>query len=291
MLRNPFQLLLPVLACTPVAFFTWACGGSSGQDTVCRSGLLAGDLVITEIMANPKGQDEGQEWFEVYNPGTTAVDLKGLRLAAARTDGTAQEEYTIEESITIEPAQYMVFGGVLQQAKPAWVDFAYQDGLGGLRNSGGRLSLFCQDALVDRVVYMEMSEGVSQEFDGSKDPDAVANDNPDDWCDARMEFEPDSFGTPGTANEVCGSDVPPDSCRDGDDVRKVVPPGPGDLVISEFMADPSIVDDGVGEWFEVYAGADMDINGLKFGKTPDALEDQLASRPPASVTKTARRGT
>ncbi len=274
MFRNPFSLFLPSIPFL-LAFSGLGCSGT-GEDATCSSGLLAGDLVITEIMANPAGQDEGQEWFEVFNPGSTAVQLKGLRLESARTDGTAQQEYTITDSLVIEPAQYMVFGGVLDQAKPSWVDFAYQDGLGGLRNSGGRISLYCQDALVDRVVYMEMGEGISKGFDGSMTPDAVGNDDPGNWCDSRIEFQPGSFGTPGTANEVCGKDIPPDSCRDGDAVRDVMHPGPGDLVISEFMPNPSAVDDGVGEWFEVYVGADMDLNGLKFGKTRDELEDQLA---------------
>jgi hypothetical protein len=41
-------------------------------------------IVITEIMANPGavGDDKG-EWFEVYNAGTTTVNLKGWKLKEA----------------------------------------------------------------------------------------------------------------------------------------------------------------------------------------------------------------
>ena len=39
-------------------------------------------------------------------------------------------------------------------------------------------------------------------------------------------------------------------------------PSPGDLVITEFMADPKLVADTAGEWVEVYALRDVDLNGV-----------------------------
>jgi hypothetical protein len=39
-------------------------------------------------------------------------------------------------------------------------------------------------------------------------------------------------------------------------------PRPGDLVITEFMADPKASADSVGEWVEVYALRDVDLNGV-----------------------------
>ncbi len=41
---------------------------------LCRAQEL-GPVVITEIMYNPSGTDEGQEWVEIYNPTNAAVDL------------------------------------------------------------------------------------------------------------------------------------------------------------------------------------------------------------------------
>lgn len=40
---------------------------------------------------------------------------------------------------------------------------------------------------------------------------------------------------------------------------------PGDLLISEFMADPDQVNDAQGEWFEVFnaSGQTLDLNGLR----------------------------
>lgn len=251
------------------------CPGGGPEGAKCVSGLLAGDLAISEIMANPNGTDEGKEWFEIYNPTAASIELAGLRLEAAREDGTGDASHVMR-STSIAPGQYLVLGGMLPEVKPVWVDYAFASDLGGLRNAGGRLSLYCGQALVDRVVYGEMAEGTSRVQDGSLNPDAIVNDNLAAWCDSRTEYEPDSFGSPGTANEPCESVLPPTQCRDGDQVRDVVGPQPGDLVITEFMPNPEAVADTTGEWFEVFVGRDLDINGLRIGRALDALE-QVAS--------------
>lgn len=56
-----------------------------------------------------------------------------------------------------------------------------------------------------------------------------------------------------------------DTCFDGVMDRPKVPPVAGDLVISEFMANPNAVTDANGEWFEVRALAAVDLNGLELG--------------------------
>jgi hypothetical protein len=47
-----------------------------------------------------------------------------------------------------------------------------------------------------------------------------------------------------------------------DELRAVVGPGEGDLVISEVMAAPAAVSETDGEWVELYARKDIDLNGL-----------------------------
>ena len=44
-----------------------------------------------------------------------------------------------------------------------------------------------------------------------------------------------------------------------------VTPTAGQLVISEWMPDPSLVSDANGEWFEILATADVDLNGFSAG--------------------------
>ncbi len=45
-------------------------------------------------------------------------------------------------------------------------------------------------------------------------------------------------------------------------MRDVRSPSPGDLAITEWMANPSVVSDSDGEWFEVIAFSEFDLNGL-----------------------------
>jgi hypothetical protein len=60
--------------------------------------------------------------------------------------------------------------------------------------------------------------------------------------------------------------APEGQCDDGGELRDIAVPGYGDLVISEFHANPDAVGDAMGEWFEIYATADVDLNGLEIGK-------------------------
>ena len=256
-----------------LGFAVGACG--AGTETGgCKSPLLAGDLVITEIMANPLDSDEGKEWFEIYNHTSSPANLAGLQLVASRADGSGEEFHTVAEA-QIAPGAYFVFGGMVPAVKPAYVDYTYGADLGGLRNSSGRLALRCGKALVDEVVYLEAKDGIALEFDGARPPDAAANDQTGLWCDAKTEYEAGSFGSPRAPNQPCGSTIPPTSCKDGDSVREIVPPQAGDLVITEFMADPTKVADTAGEWFEVYVNRDVDLNGLKLGTAADAWKDNL----------------
>src|SRR3970040_596090 len=80
-------------------------------------------------------------------------------------------------------------------------------------------------------------------------------------CSAlRCECETGSFGTRGSANDLCGS-VTPTQCNGTSGVRPVVPPTAGDLVISEYLARPSAeVGCANGEWLEIYVAADVDLN-------------------------------
>jgi hypothetical protein len=274
--RSTTFWLPPALMAACVALVLSGCPGGGGGDK-CAAGLLAGDLVITEIMANPAGQDDGKEWFEIYNPSSSAtIDLTGVLVEAARADGSGGSTHVVAGA-DIGPGQYLVLGGMLAEVKPDYVDYAYGADLGGLRNAGGQISLRCGQALIDKVIYTDTTEGVSRGLDGSKTPDSILNDTLENWCDSKVEFAADSFGTPGAANEACEGDLPPTSCKENGQVRDVVAPVVSDLVITEFMPNPAAVSDTLGEWFEVYLARDIDLNGLQLGKTAGTWDEQISS--------------
>src|SRR5690606_31298497 len=108
--------------------------------------------------------------------------------------------------------------------------------------------------------YAEVSDAASRVFDGSRVPDAVANDFVANWCDSRTELSPGFAATPRAPNDVCGSQI---ECLLGDQPVAVIRPAPGDLVITELMPNPAMVGDDFGEWFEIHslASAEFHLNG------------------------------
>jgi hypothetical protein len=261
-----------------------ACGLPFGEVEPACEGWRAGDVVLTELLPDPEGADTGQEWMEVHNPGRSAVDLRGLLLYAARADGSQERAYLFEESVPVEPKGYVVLGDVRSESLPAHVSHSYGDTLGALGNSGGLVGLRCGDVVVDEVRYSgPVRAGVSRIYDGRLVPDAVDNDALERWCDSPPldAGTPDagsgSRRSPGVANPACGNalggadggvpldgGVAADACRSPRTglIRSVLLPRPGDLVITEVMADPKSVLDTEGEWVEVYALRDVDLNGV-----------------------------
>ena len=63
--------------------------------------------------------------------------------------------------------------------------------------------------------------------------------------------------------------TPPGMCTDTGtgQLRAIVKPTASQLVINEWMPDPTLVVDTAGEWFELRASAAFDLNGLQAGTT------------------------
>ena len=60
------------------------------------------------------------------------------------------------------------------------------------------------------------------------------------------------------------------TCLENGTPRTIVSPTPGQLVISEYMANPAAVADASGEWFELRATTAVDLNGLEIGRAEPA---------------------
>jgi len=249
-----------------------ACGPGDEDDVQdCAGEFLTGDLIITELFADPAGTDGGLEWFEIYNATGSPADLTGVVLVASREDMTDEDTHRFGEVI-IDPSDHFVVGDADPMFEPSHVDYGYAGDL-SLRNAGGRIAIRCGQREVDAVIYTQTASGMSRTFDGGQAPNHTANDILTNWCDASTEFETGSTGTPGAANEVCPGLAT--TCNDGGTDRELVVPVVGDLVINEVLPDPTGTD-GVKEWFEVYVTKDVDLNGLQFGDTigsPDVTLD------------------
>jgi len=137
-------------------------------------------VVITEIMANPAAVlDSKGEWLELYNAGTTTVDLGGCTL---RDEGNNQ--HLIKGPLLLDPKQYLVLGNNKNSATNGGVKVGYAYSGYYLANNSDQVLL--EDpagALVDRVAY-DSSLGWSMPMGASislKDPtlDRSVSAN---WC-------------------------------------------------------------------------------------------------------------
>ncbi len=280
----PRRLLgLPVASSILLLALGTACPPTPGEtdtDTSgeigCESALQPGALVITEVMPDPDGADDGREWFEVYNPGPDSQNLKGLVLAYSKVNGDSVKSHTINVDLEIAPGQYMTFGDVLPEAAPDTIDYGYANDLGSLGNTSGLLQLVCDSELVDKIIYTDVKQRKSRSLTGAISPDAVQNDDQKNWCLAPELFDlvTDEYGSPQAENPPCPPPPPPEGqCWDADVLRPIASPSLGDLVINEFHANPMVVDDADGEWLEITALKAIDLNGIHLGKQhPDILQ-------------------
>ncbi len=65
------------------------------------------DLIITEFLANPNGADSGGEYFELFNSGSSAIDIGTLTIL---DDGSDSIDLMSFAGTLIDPGDFVVFG-------------------------------------------------------------------------------------------------------------------------------------------------------------------------------------
>jgi hypothetical protein len=142
--------------------------------------------------------------------------------------------------------------------------------------SPGDIQLIAPDTttVLDAVSWTTSSNGASL----SLDPDAIdtaSNDLVANYCDGMTDYGLGDLGTPAAANPQCPIVVPPGMCIDGGTglPRAIDRPLAGEVAITEWMPNPSLVLDTAGEWIEVKALTDFDLNEMQVG------DDTLATTP------------
>lgn len=259
--------------------------------------LAAGDIVITEIHKEPVAVGSVGEWFEIQNVSSDRVDLIGLEVA-----GDAADTFVLEGFFVLDPGEIAVLARDDDPVDNGGVNAQYDWPSGwGLSNGDDTITLSFGGITVDTVSYDNDDYPDVPGATLSLEPTKVAtsdNDSPDDWCDGYTPFGDGDLGSPGVTNPVCiGRDVDGDGSIDADwggddcdDRDPTINPGaseipddridqdcdgsdsivpladfqPGDLVITEIMADPNGVAGSDGEWFEIHNASvhDVDLNGL-----------------------------
>lgn len=239
-----------------------ACGSDITGPT-CS--LAEGDLVISEIMADPAGDANLLEWFEIYNNTNSALPLSSVEITKKGTTSKTTKVVQLKSAGEIAPHSHYVLGA---SALP-FVDYVYGTSF-DLVNGGGILTIGCKGSPSDIVLYGDSggapapSKGISLSFDGGVTPDALLNDSGAYWCMGQDDYDGTNMGTPGAANPSCGVAT----CTAPSGERDVVAPKVGELVVTEVLANPSGSDTG-REWVEVYvaAPASVDFNSLEVSIT------------------------
>jgi hypothetical protein len=204
-------------------------------------------------MVDPVGADPGQEWVEVHNPLGRPLELAGLTLYRRSPDGSGLRSVALTDGGVPAHGQ-LVFGAT---AAGPWVDSEAGAALAPLDNARGVVGVRCGEVALDEVAWTRpAAPGRSWMRSGGSAPG---------WCDAPagLLYDGRNSGTPGGPNPAC-----PDAtdggtaCLEEGRSRPVAHPRPGELVLTEVMASPAAASDAAGEWLEVLALADVDLNGV-----------------------------
>ncbi len=190
--------------------------GESCTGGACVAGTLAGSLVITEIMNDPVFVgDEVGEWVEVYNPGATPLDLRGMRIGNSRAQYAT---ITAAAPVVLAPRAY----GVLTRNGDTTMNgnvtplYTYGTGLATntltFSNSAGGdtvvLDLGTSTTEIDRVAYLgaapwPMTMGRAKSLRPAM-LTATANDSAAAWCNAPTQWVSGrDYGSPGVVNPDC----------------------------------------------------------------------------------------
>lgn len=238
-------------------------GTPGGVNDVCPivpSGSATGDLVITEFLNDGVGA-ENEEFFEVYNTTGSAIDLNGYII------GDAGSDYHIVSGSVIVPAggyaslgrtnDTLINGGVTHDYAWGAFDFFLSNGTDEIIVADASGQIVADITFDDGISFPESAECNSIQLDPAVAITQANSVNGANWCYSTTGFgDLTCTGSPAAANEACGIIVPP-----GGDAAN-----PGDIIVTEFMQNPSAVFDNVGEWFEIYntTGATINIEGWTF---------------------------
>ncbi|MDP1828604.1 MAG: hypothetical protein Q8L48_35385 [Archangium sp.] len=240
-----------------------------------------GDLVITEVMASPAAtSDTTGEWFELL--ARAAVDLNDLTIQTT----TSSTRIDNMPCLRVDPGEYVLLArsadtfvnGGLPLPRHVYGSLSFAD------TTNQRIALTRGDAGIDEIALFPSASGKAWQLDPLK-LDPGSNDDPNNFCRAPARWNPDGggdYGSPGVENPGCpiadAGMSDPDACVDPISmvVRPVRRPQPGELRITEWMPDPAAVADTDGEFIEVLASADLDLNGvsLQVGSSKTTLASQ-----------------
>lgn len=153
-------------------------------------------LVINELMADPNAvTDANGEWFELYNPGSAAINIQNYTVSSGNDAG-----FTIASSISVPSHGYVVLARIAASGTNGGVtvDYAYGSAV-NLANTSDWLALRnTAGTLVDSVAWTSTTAGKSWSL---KDPSQTHSTvGSSVWQLATTTYGLGDFGTPRAQN-------------------------------------------------------------------------------------------
>jgi len=223
------MFLTCILMLAPFVSLAEVAEATSGRALAC-----SGTVCLNEALPDPNGFDDDTwpngEWMEIYNSGTSPVDVLNWKLVnkASKTlsfDSNSIVGYQAGNSSTwtIQPSDYMI---IARNGVP--------NSVFTLTNSYDHITMEDSSGnVIDQASWNGTSSGVSLE----EDPTGPTND----WV-ATNSSTPGAVNNATTTPNIFASD----------------------LMISEVMANPWPTNDGDlwpgGEWFEIWNSGQSDID-------------------------------
>ena len=193
-------------------------------------------LVISEIMANPAAvYDSAGEWFELFNAGSSTVDLAGWSI-----NDSSGKSHTIDSGaqLIVAPGKYVVLGKSDDVAKNggAPVDYAYGSSWNLSNTEDQILLLDAAGTLIDAVEYSAgwpIESGTSLSLQNP----LWDNNKSASWCSEATPWPGSAgdFGTPGSAALCAGSPPPPPAIDAG-----APPPPKADATVDSISPDSTV---------------------------------------------------
>jgi hypothetical protein len=180
-----------------------------------------GDVIVSEFFANTDGDDDGREWFELFNATDAAIDLTGWEVSDKGGDG-----HTIGgDGPVIVPAKgYLVLGESKDPAVNGGipVDHAFGDDI-TLGNSGDEIVLRQGETVIHAIGYGDYQvdgDPIVTDVGAAPEPGAALG-MASDYCDGPAGVwkaqttragSGEDTGTPGADNDgvvVCAGAITP----------------------------------------------------------------------------------
>jgi len=255
----------------------------------------ANELIITEVLADPRTDDPLNEYIELYNPTDAPLDLRGCDLQLLKGDPATAEPAThrIRNRVADAPIAVPAGGHLLlvppDAAPEGCAVYAWQD-LGNLPNSTSNKPVTLrlvsepegggEPRVITSFAYLHEDDqpGLGGPRSGASFQlclEVLEECTLEGSCDALSDPESWGFGvrdagenrgSPCADNSDCWRCVPWSCAGEELDKRLPTPPGPCDVVITEVYADaPSdLGNERDLEWFEMVNVADtpVDLRGL-----------------------------